>query len=111
MLLYPSFATAGSSFVSFALFMGVAMSITAFPVLARILGDRGMEKTPLGVLALGCAAINDVTAWCLLAFVVGVAQAQVAGALAVCGLSLAFVVFVVVVVRPLARVFVDNCED
>ena len=51
------------------------MSITAFPVLARILGDRGLQRTPLGTLALTCAAINDAIAWCLLAFVVSVTQA------------------------------------
>ena len=51
------------------------MSITAFPVLARILGDRGLQRTPMGMLALTCAAINDAIAWCLLAFVVGVTQA------------------------------------
>jgi Kef-type K+ transport system membrane component KefB len=109
--LYPILSHRGVSFTSFALFMGVATSITAFPVLARILGDRGLEKTELGVLALGCAAINDATAWCLLAIVVGVAQAQVEGALVVCALSLAFVVFVVAVIRPLARVVVRRCED
>jgi Kef-type K+ transport system membrane component KefB len=109
--LYPVLSHRGVSFTSFALFMGVAMSVTAFPVLARILSDRGMEKTDLGVLALGCAAINDVTAWCLLAFVVGVAQAQVEGALVVVGLSLAFLVVMVVVVRPLAALFVRRCED
>jgi Kef-type K+ transport system membrane component KefB len=109
--LYPVLSYRGVPFTSFALFMGVAMSVTAFPVLARILGDRGIEKTELGVLALGCAAINDVTAWCLLAFVVGVAQAQVEGALLVCVLSLTFVAVMIVVVRPLARVFVRHCED
>jgi Kef-type K+ transport system membrane component KefB len=108
--LYPILSHAGVSFTSFALFMGVAMSITAFPVLARILGDRRMEKTELGVLALGCAAISDLTAWCLLAFVVGVARAQVAGALVVCGLSLGFVVVMIGVVRPLARLFVRHSE-
>ena len=62
-------------FTHFALFMGVAMSITAFPVLARILTDRGTDSAPSsGVLALTCAAVDDVTAWCLLAFVVGVVQ-------------------------------------
>ena len=59
-----------------------SMSITAFPVLARILGDRGLQRTPLGTLALTCAAINDVTAWCLLAFVVSVMQATPGGAIA-----------------------------
>ena len=55
------------------------MSITAFPVLARILSDQKLEQTDLGVIALSCAATDDVTAWCLLAFVVGVAQAQIGG--------------------------------
>ena len=56
------------------------MSVTAFPVLARILTDRGMQKTRVGVMALACAAVDDVTAWCLLAFVVALSKAQVAGA-------------------------------
>ena len=63
------------TFASFVLFIGVSMSITAFPVLARILGDRGLQQTPMGILALTCAAINDAIAWCLLAFVVSVTQA------------------------------------
>lgn len=60
----------------FVLFMGVAMSITAFPVLARILTDRGLTRTELGVAALTCAAVNDVMAWVLLAIVVGVTRAM-----------------------------------
>ncbi|TGB13370.1 cation:proton antiporter [Streptomyces sp. MZ04] len=55
---------------SFMLFMGIAMSITAFPVLARILTDRNMTRTPMGVIALACASIDDVLAWSLLAAVV-----------------------------------------
>jgi Kef-type K+ transport system membrane component KefB len=74
--LYPRLSTSDVSFTSFALFMGIAMSITAFPVLARILTDRGMHRTVLGADALTCAAVDDVTAWCLLALVVGVAQAR-----------------------------------
>ena len=58
--------------VALMLFLGVAMSITAFPVLARILTDRRMHRTPTGVLALACAAIDDIIAWTLLAFVVAV---------------------------------------
>ncbi|MFI5782810.1 cation:proton antiporter [Nocardia sp. NPDC051570] len=54
----------------FVLFLGAAMSVTAFPVLARILADRGMIRTPLGGLALACAAVDDVLAWSLLALVV-----------------------------------------
>ena len=52
-----------------ALFVGAAMSVTAFPVLARILLDRGLHRTPLGALALACAAVDDVLAWSLLAIV------------------------------------------
>jgi Kef-type K+ transport system membrane component KefB len=73
-LLASSMAPPGVSSASFLLFFGVAMSITAFPVLARILGDRGLQRTEIGTLALTCAAINDAIAWCLLAFVVGVMQ-------------------------------------
>jgi Kef-type K+ transport system membrane component KefB len=83
--------------------MGVAMSITAFPVLARILTDRKMEKTNLGVVALSCAATDDVTAWCLLAFVVGIAQAEISGAVQTLLLAVAFIAFMVLVIRPLAN--------
>jgi Kef-type K+ transport system membrane component KefB len=77
--IHADFAPAGVSPLLFALFMGVAMSITAFPVLARILTDRGMTRSELGVAALTCAAINDVMAWCLLALVVGAARAMPSG--------------------------------
>jgi Kef-type K+ transport system membrane component KefB len=102
LVLYPTLSSTDVSFTRFALFVGVAMSITAFPVLARILTDRRMHKTPLGTLALGCAAINDVTAWCLLAFVVGVAQARVGGAFLVLGMTAAYMGFMFLVVRPVA---------
>ncbi len=101
--LYPRLGTPGVPFTSFALFLGVAMSITAFPVLARILTDRRMNRTPLGVLALGCAAIDDVTAWCLLAFVVGVARAEPHTGLAVAAGAALFAAFVFLVARPLLK--------
>ena len=75
LLLYPSHdetATGPVTPLALALFLGVAMSITAFPVLARILTDRGMHRTSTGVLALACAAVDDIIAWTLLAFVVAV---------------------------------------
>jgi Kef-type K+ transport system membrane component KefB len=100
--LYPRLASGDVPFTSFALFIGVAMSITAFPVLARILTDRRMEDTELGVVALSCAAIDDVTAWCLLAFVVGVAQAEVGGAVETALLALGYIAVMLAVVRPLA---------
>jgi Kef-type K+ transport system membrane component KefB len=109
--LYPRFGTADVPFTSFALFMGVAMSITAFPVLARILTDRNMESTELGVVALSCAAIDDVTAWCLLAFVVGVAQSEVNGAVQTTLLAVAYIAIMLVVVRPLAVRFLGHDAD
>jgi Kef-type K+ transport system membrane component KefB len=99
--LYPRLSTSDIPFDVFALFLGVSMSVTAFPVLARILTDRGMSKTPLGVVALTCAAADDVTAWCLLAFVVAVAQAQVASVFGIFAASLAYMATMFLVVRPI----------
>ena len=99
--LYPRLSSSDVSFTSFALFIGVAMSITAFPVLARILTDRGISQSELGVIALTCAAADDVTAWCLLALVVGVAQASVAGAVTTFALTLAFIALMFLAIRPL----------
>ena len=101
--LYPRLSSSDVPFTSFALFMGVAMSITAFPVLARILTDRRMSRTELGAIALSCAATDDVTAWCLLAFVVGVAQAQVGAGLVVAAGTLAYITLMFLLVRPLLR--------
>ncbi len=74
--LYGSLAPAGVPLVPFALFIGIAMSITAFPVLARILEERGLTRTALGNTAITCAAVDDVTAWTMLAIVVAIAKAQ-----------------------------------
>jgi len=106
--LYPHLAPADVPFTSFALFMGVAMSITAFPVLARILTDRHIENTELGVVALSCAAADDVTAWCLLAFVVGVAQSKLGGAVQTVIFALLFIAFMLAVIRPLANRFLGH---
>jgi Kef-type K+ transport system membrane component KefB len=100
LLLYPRLATNDVTFTSFALFMGVAMSITAFPVLARILRDRRMTQTELGAVALACAAADDVTAWCLLAFVVGVTQSEIQNAAWVAVLTVGFIAAMFLVVRP-----------
>jgi Kef-type K+ transport system membrane component KefB len=111
--LYNDLAGAHVGFTPFALFLGVAMSITAFPVLARILGDKGLQKSELGMLALTCAAIDDVTAWCLLALVVSVSQAALAGAIATLGLTVAYIALMFLVIRPLiarALPFVDKVE-
>jgi Kef-type K+ transport system membrane component KefB len=111
LFLYPRLSTSDVPFTSFALFMGVAMSITAFPVLARILTDRGMAATELGVVALTCAAADDVTAWCLLAFVAGVAQAKMEMALLVTVLAIVFIAAMFLVVRPLVRRIVSRMSD
>jgi Kef-type K+ transport system membrane component KefB len=68
--LYPRLSDDSVSFTNFALFMGAAMSITAFPVLARILTERKLLRTPLGTVAIACAAVDDVTGWCILAYIV-----------------------------------------
>jgi len=97
--LYPRFAGGGISFTAFALFIGVAMSVTAFPVLARILTDTKMQTSRMGVLALACAAVDDVTAWCLLALVVGVARAQPGRVLLTVAAATAFILFVLLIAR------------
>jgi Kef-type K+ transport system membrane component KefB len=102
LFLYPRLSSRDVPFTSFALFLGAAMSITAFPVLARILSDRRMQRTTLGVIALGCAATNDVTAWCLLAFVVAVNRAAVGAAVTVLALTATFIGFMLLVAQPIA---------
>jgi Kef-type K+ transport system membrane component KefB len=72
--LYPRLSDASVPFNAFALFIGAAMSVTAFPVLARILSERNLVRTPLGALAITCAAVDDVTAWMLLAGVLALAR-------------------------------------
>jgi Kef-type K+ transport system membrane component KefB len=109
--LYPLLSHRGVPFTSFALFMGVALSVTAFPVLARILSDRRIDKTALGVTALGCAAADDVTAWCLLALVVGVAQAQVGSAVLIGFGALAFIATMFFVVRPVVARMVRRLDS
>jgi Kef-type K+ transport system membrane component KefB len=103
LLVYGRVAPPGVSFAAFALFLGVSMSVTAFPVLARILSERGLTGTPLGNLSLTCAAVDDVTAWCLLALVVGIAQSQPADAVLTIVLTAAFIVVVLGVAAPIVR--------
>ncbi|GEP41677.1 cation:proton antiporter [Brevifollis gellanilyticus] len=109
--LFSGLAGAGASFTAFALFMGISMSITAFPVLARILQDRGMTKTFLGSTAITCAAVDDVTAWSILAFVVAIARAtSLAGAAMNLMLALAFIAIMIWVVRPLLPRWLGQSE-
>src|SRR5262249_35181148 len=98
--LYPMLSSSDVPFTCFSLFLGVSMSVTAFPVLARLLTDRRIHTTRMGVIALTCAAVDDVTAWCLLAFVVSVVQARVSGAFVTAGLAIGFIAAMVIFVRP-----------
>lgn len=104
---YRPWAPPEISFQPFGLFMGIAMSITAFPVLARILQDRGLTSTPLGSLALTCAAIGDLTAWCVLALVVAVVKAGGLEASVITTiLTLAFVAALSFLVKPWLNNFI-----
>lgn len=97
--LYSAFSSSDVPFTVFALFMGISMSVTAFPVLARILTDRGLQRTRLGSMAITCAAVDDITAWCLLAFVVAFARGQLHNAVWTLALSLLFVTLVLTLGR------------
>jgi Kef-type K+ transport system membrane component KefB len=99
--IYSAFSEGTTSFLAFALFMGVSMSITAFPVLARILEERGLTGTQLGSTAITCAAVDDLSAWSLLAFVVAIVKAdRAAEATLTVGLALLFAALIVFGVRP-----------
>jgi Kef-type K+ transport system membrane component KefB len=93
------------------LFLGVAMAITAFPVLARILTDRGIQRTRVGTLALGCAAVGDVVAWCLLALAVGMAQANAAAFGSILAGTAGFLAAMFFVVRPILVRWLPRWED
>ena len=99
--LYEQFAPANVSFIAFALFMGIAVSITAFPVLARILQERNLTKTSIGAIAIACAAFDDVTAWCILATVIAIVKAgSLVSALFTIMLAVVFVLLMFYAVRP-----------
>ena len=108
--LYPLYSSSAVSFTVFSLFIGVSLSVTAFPVLARILTDQRVQSTPLGVTALTCAAIDDVSAWSLLAMVVSVASAQAGDVAWTVASVFAYLTVMFVVVRPLLARFAAS-ED
>ncbi len=100
-LVYPEFGAEVNP-VGFSVFLGSALSVTALPVLARILADVGLDRDRIGVISLACAAINDIAAWCLIAIVVAVIGATAPfGAVTTVALATAFVVVMLLVVRPL----------
>lgn len=102
--LYGQYAPDNITFLPFALFMGIAMSITAFPVLARVIQERDLTRTRLGTIAITCAAADDVTAWCILAAVIAIVKAGTfLSALYTIGLAVLYVLFMVYVLHPLLR--------
>ncbi|MEQ1552763.1 MAG: cation:proton antiporter [Ferruginibacter sp.] len=113
--IYKDYAPVGISFLSFALFMGIAMSITAFPVLARILQEKGLTKSPLGAIALTCAAADDLTAWCILAAVIALVKSgSSTSVFYTIGFTIVYLVFMLKIVRPflekLALVYKHNSK-
>jgi Kef-type K+ transport system membrane component KefB len=103
--LYPRLGD-GADRLGFTLFTGAAMAITAFPVLARVLQETGLQHTRVGVLTITCAAVDDVSAWCVLAVVVAVVQSSgFADALRTVMLSALFLVAMLRIVRPMLRRF------
>jgi Kef-type K+ transport system membrane component KefB len=102
--LYKDFAPAHVPFYIFSLFIGISMSVTAFPVLASIIRERGLAGTRLGHLAITCAAIDDVTAWCLLAIVLAIAKGGTAiSSLYIILLTVLYAGGMLLLVRPLLR--------
>ncbi|MBC7642930.1 MAG: cation:proton antiporter [Flavobacterium sp.] len=109
---YYRFAPEGISFLSFSLFMGIAMSITAFPVLARIVQERGIHKTKLGAIVITCAAADDITAWCILAAVIAIVKAgSFVSAIYVLLAAIAYVLMMLFVVKPFLKRIGDLYGD
>ncbi len=107
-VIYKDFSPENSNFTSFALFIGISMSITAFPVLARIVQEKGLTKSHLGTLSIGSAAINDVTAWLLLVAVIAIAQT---GSFASSIFTLLFTALYIVLMLFVVRPFIKKIGD
>lgn len=101
---YYRFAPQDIQFLSFALFMGISMSITAFPVLARIIQERGIHKSKLGAIVITCAAADDITAWCMLAAVIAIVKAgSFVSAIYIILMAFAFVLAMLYIVKPFLK--------
>lgn len=110
--IYVGFAPNNISFISFALFFGIAMSITAFPVLARILQERGLTKTKMGAIVITCAAVDDITAWCILAAVIAIVKsASVLSAIYLILITIVYVFMMLKVVQPFLRRLGEKYPD
>jgi Kef-type K+ transport system membrane component KefB len=112
LFLYRDYGGSNPNFLAFALFMGISMSITAFPVLARILQERGLTGTELGSVALTCAAVDDVTAWGALALIVALARSQsLLGCVLTVVVSVAVACAAFFVMRPALERSVDRSPN
>lgn len=101
---YHRFAPQGIEFLSFSLFLGIAMSITAFPVLARIVQERGIHKTKIGTIVITCAATDDITAWCILAAVIAIVKAgSFVSSLYIIALAFTYVLLMIFMVKPFLK--------
>lgn len=99
--IYKEFAPEGVQFSSFALFIAIAMSITAFPVLARIVQERNLHKTKIGTIVITCAAADDITAWCILAAVIAIVKAgSFSGSVFVILMAVLYVFLMIKLVKP-----------
>lgn len=102
--IYQEFAPDGVQFLSFALFIAIAMSITAFPVLARIVQERNLQKTKLGTIVITCAAADDITAWCILAAVIAIVKAgSFTSSIYVILMAIGYVFLMIKIVRPFLK--------
>lgn len=102
--LYAAYAPEGIPFYAFSLFTGIALSITAFPVLARIIRERGLSGTKLGTMAITAAAAGDVAAWCILAFIVAIVKAgSISSSVYTIVAAVVYVAVMLLVVRPLLK--------
>jgi Kef-type K+ transport system membrane component KefB len=110
---YPRLSASHVRFEHFALFLAISMSITAFPVLARILTDHRLLRTEVGSMAIACAAFEDVTAWCLLAIVVALVRSGYSSAMpfwvTIVG-SLAYVAVAILLLKPALARMVRWCQ-
>ncbi len=101
---YETYGPQNIGFTAFALFMGIAISITAFPVLARIVHERGIQNTRLGTIVITCAAADDITAWCILAAVIAVVKAGSFGSsLFIILMAMGYVFVMLKLVKPFLK--------
>lgn len=111
-LIYSEFAPDNVNFLSFSLFIGISMSITAFPVLARIVQERGLSKTKLGSIVITCAAADDITAWCILAAVIAIVKAgSVLSSIYIIFMAIAYVLIMLKFVQPFLKRLGDKYSN